>query len=454
MTQDDLPLLELFSQLRECGLLLGIGEYQLVLRAWQAGYGTTDRAALKRLCQTVWVKSPEELEIFEAKFNQLVKQLPMRPAALDELAPLPYQGFKPKLAALATFLGSTVIIAICLVNLRKDFNSGFGRLPLQLQEQSNHIYSSANQLLLAPGSPEPEPPPSQEVPPTLVVQPVPTPWWKQDWLGGWATLWLLSGATLGWLQIRSMPRRLPEEAATSVPLALNQRLQDEVQIAHLSQTISADDYLPVTRRQMKQSWRSLRRMARQGPPTDLDVEATVQQVARQGVLLAPVLCARRINRAKVLLLIDHDGSMVPFHGLSQRLVETTMQGGRLTEAGVYYFRNCPVNKLFRDPSFQFADPLERVLQAVRSDYAGILLVSDGGAACGRWNPRRLDLTDQFLTKAFRQVRYIAWLNPMPQYRWTGTTAEGIAKQVPMFEFNRGGLEQAIGVLQGQRRHHP
>ena len=48
---------------------------------------------------------------------------------------------------------------------------------------------------------------------------------------------------------------------------------------------------------------------------------------------------------------------------------------------------------------------------------------------------------------------MAWLNPMPQERWAGTTAEAIAQQVPMFEFNRAGLEQAIGALRGQRGQH-
>ena len=73
MPPEELPLLELFTQLRECGLPLGIGEYQLVLKAWQAGYGTKNRAALERLCRTAWVKSPEDAKVFEAQFDLTVR---------------------------------------------------------------------------------------------------------------------------------------------------------------------------------------------------------------------------------------------------------------------------------------------------------------------------------------------------------------------------------------------
>ncbi|MFN6563857.1 MAG: hypothetical protein RMY28_029230 [Nostoc sp. ChiSLP01] len=39
MDVNDLPLLELFTKLRQAGLPLGIEEYQLVLQAMQAGFG-------------------------------------------------------------------------------------------------------------------------------------------------------------------------------------------------------------------------------------------------------------------------------------------------------------------------------------------------------------------------------------------------------------------------------
>jgi uncharacterized protein with von Willebrand factor type A (vWA) domain len=463
MAAKDLPLLELFTQLREVGgLPLGIGEYQQVLKAWRAGYGTADRNALKRLCRTIWVKSPEEEEIFESQFNRLIQQLPERKAFREQDPIRQFDWFNPKYAALAVLGSSTVIIVACLLALRKDtFNSGLSRLPLQVTTQSASLYESA--IPLFPSNQTEEIPEvednlaaqQQEVTPVMVVQPEPVRWWKQYGLSVWIALWLLSGATWWWLTWRAASAKKQQaQALEASPLALNRQIQDEIQLARLTQTASATEYLPVTRRQMKQSWRYLRRMVREGPPTELDVDATVQDIGRRGLLLTPVFRARRVNRAEVLLLVDQDGSMVPFHSLSQRLVETALQGGRLTRASVYYFHNCPVGALFHDPFFQSADAIDQVLQAVSSDYAGVLIVSDGGAACGSWNPHRLQLTEQFLQHTYQRVRYLAWLNPMPQDRWANTTAGAIASQVPMFEFNRTGFDAAISVLRGQRGNSP
>src|SRR2546421_13070007 len=104
--------------------------------------------------------------------------------------------------------------------------------------------------------------------------------------------------------------------------------------------LQTDEYFPTTRRQMKQSWRSLRRPMRAGPPIELDVDATINEIGRTGYLLKPVLVPYRKNRAELLLLLDQGGSMVPFHMLSRRLTETALRGGRLGKANIYYFHNC------------------------------------------------------------------------------------------------------------------
>jgi WD40 repeat protein/uncharacterized protein with von Willebrand factor type A (vWA) domain len=232
-----------------------------------------------------------------------------------------------------------------------------------------------------------------------------------------------------------------------------------VQAVRQTTKTELDEYFPVTRRQMKQSWRYLRRFVREGPATELDVETTVKQFARQGLLLTPALMRRRVNRAELLLLVDRDGSMIPFHALSRRLAETSAQGGRLAKAEVYYFHNCPAQVyqdssseaqlyIYQDPSCCEAKKLVDIL-ANYSDSAGVLIFSDAGAARGGWNQERVNQTAKFIQQIKHRVRYIAWLNPMPQTRWNGTTADEIASLVPMFEFSRQGLHQAIAVLRGK-----
>ncbi|MGB8702791.1 MAG: hypothetical protein WCD18_25530, partial [Thermosynechococcaceae cyanobacterium] len=251
-----------------------------------------------------------------------------------------------------------------------------------------------------------------------------------------------------------------EETPTSIS-ALNQDIKDEVQVAQaihrgtrsdtdlpLSSFTESNEYFPVTSRQMKQSWRYLRRFIREGPAIELDVEATVQQMSRQGMLLYPVLKPRRVNRNELLLLVDQDGSMAPFHSLSERLADTAIQGGRLGKASIYYFHNCPSQHLYHDPYRQVAEPIGAVLAKLHPEYAGILIFSDAGAARGAFSRERLDLTAEFLDQLRQKLRHIAWLNPVPRDRWTGTAGE-IAKIVPMFELSRQGLNQAIDVLRGK-----
>lgn len=257
--------------------------------------------------------------------------------------------------------------------------------------------------------------------------------------------------------------KLEKEISTAIS-TLNQELEDEVQVAQavhqgihkdteLPLTIFTDtsEYFPVTSRQMKQSWRYLRRLVREGPLTEIDVKATVQQISRERILLHPVLRSRRVNRNELLLLVDQDGSMVPFHALSERLAKTAIHGGRLSKAGIYYFHNCPNQYLYQDPYHQIAEPISEVLSGLHSEYTGILIFSDAGAARGAFNPERLKLTTDFLAQLQQKFRYIAWLNPLPRDRWIGTAGE-IAKLVPMFPLSRQGLNQAINVLRAKPIH--
>ncbi|XZN94267.1 MAG: CoxE [Microcoleus sp.] len=360
---DELPLIELFSQLREAGFPLGIGEYKLLLEALQKGFGTSDRTSLYRLCKTLWVKSAEDKRLFDYHFELIVKEsqeaIPAIPEKTAKSAP-------------------------------ETEDSGIIETAPQLTEQTSEGILSA---------PHPE-------------------------------------------LIEAIEDEV--QAAKAVMQATNkyEAISDR-------QFILTSEYFPVTRRQMKQNWRYLRRPVREGPPVELDVEATVNQIGRQGILLSPVLVPRRINRSQLLLLIDRDGSMVPFHDLSQRLAETAVRGGRLGNAGIYYFQNCPVDYLYHDPYQLEAEKIDRLLANLLPEKSAMLIFSDAGAARGGYSEERVELTAAFLQQIKAKVRYVAWLNPMPESRWEGTTAGKVARLVPMFEMARRGLQDAIGLLRGK-----
>jgi uncharacterized protein len=208
------------------------------------------------------------------------------------------------------------------------------------------------------------------------------------------------------------------------------------------------EYFPVTKRQMKQCWRHLRRTVREGVPTELNVEATVAKIGREGILLQPVLAPPRVNKTDLVLLIDQEGSMVPFHDLSRQLVETAQRGGRLRSTNVFYFHDYADEYLYRHPAMLDEKPITEVFEEI-GERAAVLIVSDAGAARGNFDLERVDNTKVWIEQLQQSVRYIAWLNPMPSESWHQTTAYEIARFIPMFEMSPQGMNAAISVLRGQ-----
>ncbi len=86
---------------------------------------------------------------------------------------------------------------------------------------------------------------------------------------------------------------------------------------------------------------------------------------------------------------------------------------------------------------------------MRPGYAHVLIVSDGWAARGWFNPERIEFTSEFLDTLRSHVARIAWLNPIPRKRWFGTIVGEIAQDIPMFEMSRQGLNKVINTLRRQ-----
>ena len=96
--------------------------------------------------------------------------------------------------------------------------------------------------------------------------------------------------------------------------------------------------------------------------------------------------------------------------------------------------------------------LKKVLQQYALG-AAVVIMSDAGAARGRYDTQRLLNTVAFLKALRRYTLQYVWLNPLPKsYRyWKNSTAEQIARHVPMFSLDRDGMYQAVNVLRGQPR---
>ena len=196
---------------------------------------------------------------------------------------------------------------------------------------------------------------------------------------------------------------------------------------------------------MKRAWRYNRRMRRVGAPVELDVEATMEKVYRRGIFLKPVLLPRRQNQARILILIDERGSMISFRRVIQAVIDSATQGG-LAKTSILFFHDIPGERLFHNSSLINGELTDRVLQSFTD--AGVLVVSDGGAARGNFEDKnRLEQTSEFIRLVRRYTQNVAWLNPTPVERWSGTTAAAIRQEcaVPMFGLNRRGLDAAVNI---------
>ncbi|WP_353930990.1 hypothetical protein WJM97_22480 [Okeanomitos corallinicola TIOX110] len=199
---------------------------------------------------------------------------------------------------------------------------------------------------------------------------------------------------------------------------------------------------PVTERKIKRTWNDLRLPVKQGHLTKIDTDATVEKFGKEGFLLDIKFQPQRINRAEVVLLIDVSNSMIPFFQLSQKLVNN-LQGSKLGKSEVYYFRNHPGEYLFSHPQSPEGKLTSEVLSQLHQQRTIVLIISDGGAARGGVNYKRIEFTEDFLQELNSCVRQVAWLNPVPEIRWGGTSAQGISELVNMYELDNSGLLTAV-----------
>jgi uncharacterized protein len=393
MTENELPLLELFTRLRKAGLPLGIEEYRLALQALQVDQEVENRGDLFRMCRALWVKSKNDFPLFKSIFDEVINE-----SLSENSAP------------------STLITII----------------PTTSSDETLQIES--------------KPTKSDE---TLQTESKPT----KPGTGASDTGINQSGtgfAVQGGGEVTQIVAPNIEEIPAAILLAYMRQISYKKADSNVGDSYLTDEYLPASSRQMKQIWRRLRHMVRQGPLVELDIDTTIDKIGAHGMFVDFFMVPRRINQSELILLIDHLGSMAPFHMLSRRLTETALRGGRLEKSRIFYFHNCPVKYLYHESTLHEASKIDDVFNTVDKKRTSIMIFSDAGAARGSFNAERSKLTMDFLKKIQQQTPHIVWLNPMPFSRWTDTTADEIAGLVPMFEASRRGIDEALDVLRGRR----
>lgn len=194
--------------------------------------------------------------------------------------------------------------------------------------------------------------------------------------------------------------------------------------------------------------------------TELDIEGTVKETSDQAGLLHLVYEKPRKNTVKILLLMDSDGSMMPYSKLCNRLFQAVSQANHFKDLKVYYFHNCIYEHLYRTPLCKRSDWVDTdwVLSNLGEDYK-VVLVGDatmarselfmkgGNCILGMFNE---ELGIEWLKKFKRRYKNSIWLNPISAREWPkvygNETIREISKVFPMFELTLDGLDKGIKKL--------
>lgn len=196
------------------------------------------------------------------------------------------------------------------------------------------------------------------------------------------------------------------------------------------------------------------------PPTEFDVDSTIQDTAENGGLLKVRYKRPRENTVKVLLLMDSGGSMDYYSTLCSALFQAVSKSGHFKDLRVYYFHNCPYGRLYNDPYMMSRNSVNTdwVLSNIASDWK-VIFVGDAQMAPyelhgGFWfrdgkNPDAPTCGMDWLRLFRSRYANAIWLNPSQrpdwgQY-WTQTYDE-IAGVFPMFPLTVDGLEEGMKKL--------
>ena len=215
-----------------------------------------------------------------------------------------------------------------------------------------------------------------------------------------------------------------------------------------------DSSVEIGTRNIKVALRRLRRFARHGAATELDLPDTISATARRGYLDLRMVPERH-NAVKVLLFLDVGGSMDPHIRTCEELFSAARSEFKHLES--FYFHNCPYERLWRDNHRRWteATPTWDVLHTYPNDYK-LIFVGDASMS-----PYELTmpggsvehLNDEpgalWLERILRVYSRAAWLNPVERQWWDYSTSTQIIRDLladRMYPLTLDGLDAAMRDL--------
>lgn len=222
--------------------------------------------------------------------------------------------------------------------------------------------------------------------------------------------------------------------------------------ARLYQGYRSDLTLDV--RQMSVALRKLRAFVREGGDEELDLDATIDETAKNAGELEVVTRPPRRPNTRVILMMDVGGSMDPYAHLASRLFTAASKSSHFKELRTYYFHNCVYGYVYKTEKFDEPVRVSDLLHECGPHYKLIMvgdalmapyeLLHAGGS---------LDLGDDrgqegiaWLMRLSTHFDRAVWLNPEPIQYWHGNTIEYVKNVFDMFPLTLEGLGEAVTHL--------
>ena len=208
-------------------------------------------------------------------------------------------------------------------------------------------------------------------------------------------------------------------------------------------------------RNMKIALRRLRRFARQGAATELDLPGTIHATASNAGSLDLKMVPERHNAVKILLLLDIGGSMDDFIRTSQELFSAVRS--ELKHLEHFYFHNCVYERVWKENRRRDETSISTwdLLRTYGPDYK-LIFVGDAtmspyevvqpGGSVEHWNEEAGRVWIERLTSHFRSA---AWLNPAKEEYWSYTHSIVLLRdllQRRMFPLTLTGLDNMTREL--------
>lgn len=216
-----------------------------------------------------------------------------------------------------------------------------------------------------------------------------------------------------------------------------------------------DDDVELGTRNIKVALRRLRKWARDGAPSELDMPGTIKATAHQGYLDV-ILRPERRNTVKVLLFFDIGGSMDAHIKLCEELFSAARTEFKHME--YFYFHNCLYEGVWKDNRRRNIEKMNTfdVLHKYPHDYK-VIFVGDAtmspyevtypGGSVEHWNEEPGAV---WLKRVAEIYESCVWLNPVPERQWEYTPSIGLIQDViggqRMFPMTLSGLERAMREL--------